>query len=103
MPRAVCASLRALRSSCGVPWGCGWACALLAGIIGLLNAERLAAGKPTIGFFNQLLYQVYAESPDAFTDIVVCALCTGAVCVCPLHWGFALRTAVVCTLALCGV
>ena len=26
--------------------------------------------QPVLGFFNQLLYQVFAEAPDAFTDIV---------------------------------
>ena len=39
------------------------------GIIGLLNAYRLAEKKPVIGFFNPLLYQVYAEQPGAFNDI----------------------------------
>ena len=40
------------------------------GIVGLLNAHRLANNQPVIGFFNTLLYQVYAEAPDAFNDIV---------------------------------
>ena len=43
---------------------------IASGIIGLLNAYRLSEKKPVIGFFNQLLYQVYAETPDAFTDVV---------------------------------
>jgi hypothetical protein len=45
------------------------------GIIGLLNAARLAESKPVIGFANPLLYQVYAEAPEAFTDVVVRAGC----------------------------
>jgi tripeptidyl-peptidase I len=39
------------------------------GIIGLINAYRSRAGQRNVGFVNPLLYQVYAEAPEAFTDI----------------------------------
>jgi len=50
----------------------GTSCAtpVFGGVLGLLNSYRLAAKLPVIGFANPLLYQVYAEAPDAFTDIV---------------------------------
>jgi len=63
-------------TSCATPvWG---------GIIGLLNAYRLSAKLPVIGFANPLLYQIYHETPDAFTDIVEGSnACTEDGCSCP--------------------
>ncbi|GJJ14410.1 hypothetical protein Clacol_008674 [Clathrus columnatus] len=39
----------------------------VAGLVALLNDARLAAGKPTLGFLNPLLYSVAAEG---FNDII---------------------------------
>jgi len=62
-------------TSCSTP--------VFSAILGLLNSYRLAAGKPVIGFANPLLYQVYAEAPDAFTDIVQGSnACTEDGCAC---------------------
>merc|ERR1711976_184218 len=42
-----------------------------AAVAGFLNAaSQKASGKP-LGFLNPLLYKMYAESPDAFTDVTV--------------------------------
>jgi hypothetical protein len=37
----------------------------------LLNNERLAAGKPPLGFLNSLMYQLAVQVPEAFNDVVV--------------------------------
>jgi|TARA_B110000208_G_C11719977_1_gene412467 tripeptidyl-peptidase-1 len=37
-----------------------------AALVALLNSERLAAGKPSLGYLNPLLY----ANPGAFTDVV---------------------------------
>ena len=58
-----------MRVVCAV-WMCARPDTSLPGIVGLINAYRLANKQPVVGFFNPLLYQVYAEAPDAFTDIV---------------------------------
>jgi len=63
----------------------GTSCAtpVFGGVIGLLNSYRLEAKLPVIGFANPLLYQVYAEAPDAFTDIVQGSnACTEDGCAC---------------------
>jgi subtilase family serine protease len=44
---------------------------VFAGILGLINAQLLAAGKSKLGFFNPLLYQIGAKYPNAFNDITV--------------------------------
>lgn len=42
----------------------------VAGVVSFLNAASYkASGKP-LGFLNPLLYQMYAEEPSAFTDVV---------------------------------
>jgi len=41
-----------------------------AGMVVHLNEYLLNNGLPTLGFLNQLLYQMAAESPDTFTDII---------------------------------
>ena len=41
----------------------------IAGLVGLINSERLQAGKPAVGFMNPLLYAVHASTPFAFNDI----------------------------------
>ena len=38
--------------------------------MGLINGQRLAAGKKVIGFANPALYQIAASTPKAFNDIV---------------------------------
>eukprot|EP01012_Entosiphon_sulcatum_P015073 TRINITY_DN2008_c0_g1_i1.p1 TRINITY_DN2008_c0_g1~~TRINITY_DN2008_c0_g1_i1.p1 ORF type:complete len:543 (+),score=106.73 TRINITY_DN2008_c0_g1_i1:32-1660(+) len=49
----------------------GTSCAspTFAGIVGLLNSVRLAAGKPTLGFLNPLLYQIATNTDYPFNDI----------------------------------
>ena len=42
-----------------------------AGFVSLLNAARLAAGLPPLGFLNPLVYAVHAVAPGAFNDIAV--------------------------------
>ena len=40
-----------------------------AGIISLVNAARLAAGKPTVGFANPAIYHLGATEPGAWHDV----------------------------------
>jgi len=40
-----------------------------AAIISLLNDKRLSAGKPTLGFLNNWIYQTAAAHSDAFFDV----------------------------------
>jgi hypothetical protein len=48
-------------TSCSTPiWG---------GVMGMVNAARIAAGKAVVGFANPALYQLAAASPAAFHDI----------------------------------
>lgn len=49
--------------------GTSCSCPVFAGVIGLLNAERVKSGKPKIGFANPMLYQMYAQDATAFNDI----------------------------------
>ena len=42
---------------------------VVAGLVGSLNAWRIANGKPVLGFMNPLLYTLGASSPGAFNDI----------------------------------
>lgn len=65
-------------TSCSAP--------VFAGVVALLNAYRVENGKSKIGFANPLLYQIHANSPDAFNDITsgnnkcteeTCNGCTG--------------------------
>jgi subtilase family serine protease len=42
---------------------------LLASIITLINDRLLTLGKPPIGFFNPLLYQLYAQKPSILRDV----------------------------------
>jgi len=60
-------------TSCAAPvWGA---------IITQLNHQRIMAGKSSLGFVNQLLYQMAAESPSTFYDIVLGNnFCTEAEC-----------------------
>jgi subtilase family serine protease len=48
-------------TSCSAP--------VVAGIITLLNTERLNAGKSSLGFINQVIYEAYAADATTFTDI----------------------------------
>jgi tripeptidyl-peptidase-1 len=38
-------------------------------MITLINAKRIAAGKPSLGFLNPALYQLAASNPSIFNDI----------------------------------
>lgn len=40
-----------------------------ASIVSLLNDQQLNAGKPTLGFLNQWIYQTAASTPGAFWDV----------------------------------
>jgi tripeptidyl-peptidase-1 len=40
----------------------------LPGVVALLNDARLAAGKPSLGFLNSL---IYCNNRDGFNDILV--------------------------------
>jgi tripeptidyl-peptidase-1 len=44
-----------------------WSAALFASIVALLTNERVAAGKPGLGFLNPLIYQ----NPSAFRDMTI--------------------------------
>eukprot|EP01110_Echinostelium_bisporum_P007598 TRINITY_DN285_c0_g1_i2.p2 TRINITY_DN285_c0_g1~~TRINITY_DN285_c0_g1_i2.p2 ORF type:complete len:142 (-),score=42.96 TRINITY_DN285_c0_g1_i2:64-489(-) len=41
----------------------------LAGLLSLINDALLNAGKPSLGYINQILYQMAQDAPDAYTDI----------------------------------
>lgn len=49
--------------------GTSASCPITAGLISLLNNERLAAGKPTLGFLNPWIYQTAVKSQTAFYDV----------------------------------
>jgi tripeptidyl-peptidase-1 len=50
----------------------------IVGIISTFNTARLANGQKKIGFANPFLYQMHAENPKAFNDIVSGDnICTG--------------------------
>ncbi len=53
------------------PGVAGTSCAspTAAAIFALLNAQRLAAGKPSLGFLNPWLYSVAAKTPGALFDV----------------------------------
>eukprot|EP00931_Biecheleriopsis_adriatica_P049177 TRINITY_DN28438_c0_g1_i1.p1 TRINITY_DN28438_c0_g1~~TRINITY_DN28438_c0_g1_i1.p1 ORF type:complete len:771 (-),score=102.08 TRINITY_DN28438_c0_g1_i1:21-2333(-) len=44
---------------------------IVAGLVALLNGERLAAGHAPLGFLNPLLYSVYAKHPTIVNDVRV--------------------------------
>jgi tripeptidyl-peptidase-1 len=44
---------------------------IFAGIVSLLNAARIEAGKSPMGFLNPLLYKIAQGTPEAFNDVVV--------------------------------
>eukprot|EP01102_Stenamoeba_stenopodia_P008830 TRINITY_DN2585_c0_g1_i2.p2 TRINITY_DN2585_c0_g1~~TRINITY_DN2585_c0_g1_i2.p2 ORF type:complete len:383 (-),score=102.74 TRINITY_DN2585_c0_g1_i2:166-1314(-) len=50
--------------------GTSASCPLIAGLISQLNNLRLNQGKPALGLVNPLLYQIAAEVPNAFADII---------------------------------
>jgi len=49
--------------------GTSFSSPIVAGILSLLNDVRISAGKPTLGWFNPLLYQIARDHPEAFQDI----------------------------------
>jgi hypothetical protein len=61
----------------------------VAGLMGSLNAWRIANGKPVVGFVNPLLYTIYAKNPAAFNDVISGDnSCTESACPCPAKTGF---------------
>lgn len=63
---------------------------VFSGIIANINAYRLKAGKPVLGFVNPLLYAVHAKDKLAFNDVVQGDnSCTEDACPCPANTGFA--------------
>jgi len=48
-------------TSCSAP--------VFAGLVTLINSQRLTAGKAALGFLNPALYQTYASNPAVFNDI----------------------------------
>jgi len=50
--------------------GTSCSCPVFAGVIGLMNANRVNGGKSKIGFANPLLYKLAASNPASFQDIV---------------------------------
>jgi subtilase family serine protease len=62
---------------------------VFSGIIADINAERVAAGKPVVGFVSPLLYGIYATDPLAFNDVTSGDnSCTEGACPCPAKTGF---------------
>ena len=56
-------------STCGVGGGTSASGPIVAGLLALVNAARLDAGKPTLGLANPLLYSIAANTPAAFNSI----------------------------------
>jgi len=44
---------------------------IISGIISLFNDIRAQQSKKSLGFLNPLLYQMYAEKPDAFNGMTI--------------------------------
>lgn len=62
---------------------------VFAGLVGSLNAWRIANGKPVLGYLNPLLYAAYAANPLSFNDITSGDnSCTEGACPCPANTGF---------------
>jgi len=62
---------------------------VVAGLIANLNAARLKAGKPVLGFVNPLLYALAAADPKAFNDVMQGDnTCTEDACPCPANTGY---------------
>jgi tripeptidyl-peptidase-1 len=59
------------RNGGGWTGGDGTSCSspIMAGIIAHLNFNQLSKGKSVLGFVNPLLYKMYEQHPQAFTDI----------------------------------
>jgi tripeptidyl-peptidase-1 len=51
--------------------GTSASCPIWAGILTVLNSDRLAAHKAPLGFANPLLYQMWQDDPSTFNDITV--------------------------------
>ena len=64
--------------------GTSAACPAIAGLVALINSQRLGKGKPALGFLNPLLYKVWtATNGNAFNDIVEGSNhCTEKGCLC---------------------
>jgi len=62
---------------------------VVAGMLASLNAWRLKAGKPVLGFANPLLYAIYAADKTTFNDVVQGDnTCTEDACPCPAGTGY---------------
>lgn len=42
---------------------------VFAGVVALVNGQRLASGKPTLGFLNPALYKAAVDQPSIFNDV----------------------------------
>jgi tripeptidyl-peptidase-1 len=51
--------------------GTSASCPIWAGILTVLNQDRIDAKKAPLGFVNPLLYQMWQEQPNTFNDITV--------------------------------
>ena len=61
---------------------------IFAGIVSLINSERLAAGKPPVGFINPALYALHARGDGAFYDVTVGNNACGDSQCCPRKYGY---------------
>lgn len=67
-------------TSCSAP--------VFASVLAILNDHQVNKGRPRLGFVNPLLYQMYREQHNTFTDITVGnSSCTEAAC-CGPQYGF---------------
>jgi tripeptidyl-peptidase-1 len=62
---------------------------IVAGLVARLNTALLQAGRPSLGFLNPLLYQLYGMSPDTFfNDVVIGSNHNGDSISCPVDNGY---------------
>lgn len=70
----------------GVSAGTSASTPIIASIVALVNDARMKLGKPPVGFFNPLFYQMVAQCPTCFRDVVSGSnRCTNSRC---CHWGY---------------
>lgn len=68
-------------TSCSAP--------IIAGIIAFINQYQIDKGKPTVGFVNPLLYELYERNPSTFQDIFHGnSACTEQMCCNDQNFGF---------------
>ena len=66
-------------------WGTSAAAPMFAGMVSRLNAARLSAGKPPVGFINPLLYHLAETQPSLFYDVTEGSNNWGQAAYCPLE------------------